>query len=91
MNHDSSKSLIIETERQLDCCGLGLSKANNSVIEKPTEEDHKWSIDNKVFTGDWATSECAKNLSDTTGCVTCFNKIQSKVRKTPRHVLQELQ
>ena len=80
VKHDSSKSLIVEAERQLDCCGLGL-KDDNTFYQHPTPEDHEWSVNNTVFTGNWKRSECANIANINTTCTTCFPKISSKVRR----------
>jgi len=79
VKHDSSKSLIVEAERQLDCCGLGL-KEDNTFYQHPTPEDHEWSVNNTVFTGNWKRSECANIANINTTCTTCFPKISSKVQ-----------
>ena len=80
VKHDSSKSLIVEAERQLDCCGLGL-KDDNTFYQHPTPEDHEWSVNNTVFTGNWKRSECANIANINTTCTTCFPKISSKVKR----------
>jgi len=79
LKFDKANSLIVEAERQLDCCGLGLYD-NNTIYQTPSPADHNFTVTHNVFSGQWATSVCAKeNWAQT--CKTCFPKIQEKVQK----------
>ena len=80
MKFDTAKSLIVEAERQLDCCGLGLYD-NNTIYQTPSPADHNFTVQYNVFSGHWDSSDCAKENWATT-CKTCFPKIQEKVKLT---------
>ena len=73
-------SVIIEAERQLDCCGLGLN-VTHAIVRIPDTEDHEWSTNNQVFTGEWVANECAKPpiFDAISSCQTCIVKILPKV------------
>ena len=73
-------SVIIEAERQLDCCGLGLN-VTHAIVRIPDTEDHEWSTNNQVFTGEWVVNECAKPpiFDAISSCQTCIVKILPKV------------
>jgi len=74
-------SVIIEAERQLDCCGLGLN-VTHAIVRIPDTEDHEWSTNNQVFTGEWVANECAKPpiFDAISSCQTCIVKILPKVQ-----------
>ena len=76
-------SLMMEVERELDCCGLGLN-ATNAMVRIPDTEDHEWATNNRVFTGQWADNECAKPpvFNAISSCQTCILKLLSKVKFT---------
>jgi len=81
-NSVNLKSLVIQAERSFDCCGLGLDRETMAPVNIPTEKDMKFSSDNDVFTGRWATNECAHNATATEApknCLTCFSHINDKV------------
>ena len=75
-------SVIIEAERQLDCCGLGLN-VTHAIVRIPDTEDHEWSTNNQVFTGEWVVNECAKPpiFDAISSCQTCIVKILPKVSR----------
>ena len=68
------ESLIISTESTFDCCGLGLYD-NGTTYSKPTEQDHKWSMDRNVFSDG---QRCFGEEIEA-GCPTCFTQLESKV------------
>ena len=80
-----AEELIIKTEQGFDCCGLGLYQ-NSTVYKTPSEEDHEWTLKNKVFFDDkykenFACYTDPKNDSAplSANCRTCYTKLQPKV------------
>jgi len=83
----TDKSLIINVERQLDCCGSGIDK-NKMANSTPTAEDHKWSKDNHVF-DNLPNAHCYMDPNNATAlpqsnCRTCIDKVQPKMTKAFR-------
>jgi len=73
-NNNYTKSLIISTEQQFDCCGLGIYE-NNTEYKHPTKEDHEWSVKNEVFKeGDICYDD------DSNACPSCFSAVSGKVQ-----------
>ena len=80
-----AEELIIKTEQGFDCCGIGLYQ-NSTVYKTPSEEDHKWTLKNKVFFANkykenFACYTDPKNDSAplSANCRTCYTKLQPKV------------
>ena len=84
---ETDVSLMMEVERQLDCCGLGLN-ATHAVVRIPDTEDHEWATNNRVFTGEWADNECAKPpiFDAISGCQTCILTLLSKVKLSLKYI-----
>ena len=72
MNHEYSEGLVISAEKQFDCCGLGIYD-NYTKYDHPTQEEHDWSIEKKVF------KEGDKCFDSPDNCKTCFFNISDKV------------
>jgi len=70
-------SLIVSAERQFDCCGVGINE-NYTKYEKPTPEDHAWSMKYGVF----EEGDICYNIDDfeSTACPSCFSAVYGKVQ-----------
>jgi len=75
----SSPSLVIQAEQTFDCCGVGINDTFGQYL-KPTPEDQKFTMDNKVF-DNFPDAKCHHDESGKVGddCKTCFSFISDKV------------
>ena len=66
------------------CCGRGIYD-NNTDYSTPTDEDHKFSIDKKVFTDDKRYEQCYNpNGTLPASCHSCFSEVKPKMTKAFR-------
>ena len=77
-----SPELVIKAEQTFDCCGSGIEKVNRTTYDKPTMKDHRWSIEHNVFKEGDACYTATANGTVLDTCLTCYKKIQPKVRLT---------
>jgi len=76
---DKSPSLVVQAEQTFDCCGLGINATTNELYTHPTEDDMKFTIDNKVFEN-YKDAKCYHlNGTRPNDCFTCFSHINDKV------------
>ena len=80
----TDENLIINVERTVVCCGRGIYD-NNTDYSTPTDEDHKFSIDKKVFTDDKRYEQCYNpNGTLPASCHSCFSEVKPKMTKAFR-------
>ena len=75
-----SPELVIKAEQTFDCCGSGIDKVNRTTYDKPTMKDHRWSIEHNVFKEGDACYTATANGTVLDTCLTCYKKIQPKVK-----------
>jgi len=77
---EKSPSLVVQAEQTFDCCGLGINATTNEAYLKPTEDDMKFTIENKVFEN-YKDAKCyhINGTKVPEGCFTCFSHINDKV------------
>ena len=77
---EKSTSLVVQAEQTFDCCGLGINATTNEAYLKPTEDDMKFTIENKVFEN-YKDAKCyhVNGTKVPDGCFTCFSHINDKV------------
>jgi len=81
-----AEELIIKTEQGFDCCGIGLYQ-NSTVYKTPSEKDHDWTLEKKVFFNakykeNFACYTDPENSSAplSANCRTCYTKLQPKIQ-----------